>query len=428
MYYYRNLVIFLLIGAYSFALAQNCAPGDSLVQIELHGLKHTHEWVVQRSLEQRVGGFFDSTVARREVNSWQDLDIFAGIELRCVPKEGGVVLRYEFLEMFQYLPSPALKQSDQDGWMLGGALAALNFAGRAMRLELQVRTAVDPWWQAMEYAFYGRAPWLGDWPLAWSGELVKTDSYDALRLFNEQSYYGNVAGTYPWTKGWWVTGQAGFRYLHHTEPQGWLRTGGYDYTPRLGAGLIYDTRDAKSNTTRGIFSEWSLTQAGGFLGGAGDFREYLWDLQGFYPTAWGWWRGSGLLRWRPGLLGFYEMLHQGGANTLRAYNPDPSISGQHELIANFEYRRELLRRRPINLWGIQGFYGLQFVLGADGTLLWTDALGSENVRSSIYGGVHLVVPALERLRIEYGYSPRHKVWNISVGLFEKSATQRWRSR
>jgi len=69
------------------------------------------------------------------------------------------------------------------------------------------------------------------------------------------------------------------------------------------------------------------------------------------------------------------------------------------------------------------------VAGADGALLWNhDLPDSRESRSSLYTGLHLVVPAIDRLRAEFGYSPRDRVWNISVGLFEKTTTQRWRSR
>ena len=39
-----------------------------------------------------------------------------------------------------------------------------------------------------------------------------------------------------------------------------------------------------------------------------------------------------------------------------------------------------------------------------------------------------VFTALERLRIEVGYSPDTKEPKIFVGLYEKNVSQRWRSR
>ncbi|NLB62602.1 MAG: BamA/TamA family outer membrane protein [Fibrobacter sp.] len=427
--YYRNLVFFLLVWGISFASGQNCFPQDSVARIEFVGLKHTKEALVQRYIKHQNGFFYDSTLAQQEVNALFDLGIFAEIKTQCPANgHGGVILQYHFLELFKYLPAPALKQSDQDGWMLGAAFAALNFGGQAVRLELQMRTSVKPWWQSKEFAFYGKSPWLANAPLDWDGEFIKTNSWDALRQFSDDSYYANFAGNYPLSKRCLLWGQIGFKYVNHTEDLAWLRAANYDYTPRVGIGFIYDSRDAKHNPQTGVYSEWSLSQSGGFLGGAGDFQEYLWDLRGFYPSKWGLWVGSTLLRWRPGQMAFYDYLYQGGANTLRAYDSSPEIVGQHEVITNFEYQFPLLKRQPVNLSGVQAFYALNLVVGADGALLWTETLGSENLRSSIYAGLHLILPAINRLRVEYGYSPRHKNWNISVGLFEKSITQRWRSR
>ena len=47
---------------------------------------------------------------------------------------------------------------------------------------------------------------------------------------------------------------------------------------------------------------------------------------------------------------------------------------------------------------------------------------------AVYGGLHLVVPAVDRLRFEVGYSPDRGEPKYFFGMIEKVSTSRWRSR
>ena len=138
---------------------------------------------------------------------------------------------------------------------------------------------------------------------------------------------------------------------------------------------------------------------------------------------------DGLLRFRPGTQDFRERLHQGGANTLRGFDPDSALHGRHEILLNTEVRRILVERHRLSFGDVHGFWGLQAVAGVDGAFLWDSTWPDwEHYRSAAYAGLHLVIPALDRLRFEIGYSPEARDWVVAVGLFEKNITQRWRSR
>ena len=94
-----------------------------------------------------------------------------------------------------------------------------------------------------------------------------------------------------------------------------------------------------------------------------------------------------------------------------------------------EERFDLLRRRPFSILGANLFWGVQLVAGVEGSFLWdTRTPDWGDYRQSIYGGVHLLIPALERLRIEAGYSPDGGGIKIAIGLYDKNVALRWRSR
>ena len=411
---------------------------------DLSGLAHVRAEVVTRELRNQVGKPFSAQAWTEERKALEDLDLFAQVSVTCrdttlsigsnelAPPSSGIALHYGFIELFQYFPTPTVKQSDQDGWMVGGAFAALNLLGWDIRAELQARGTLSPWLQAKEYAFYASAPWAVHWPVAWDLELVKTDSWDPLRSFHDRSLYGNFEFSHMTQShlGGLVTG--GFRAMEHTGAPGshpWLSAGPTDWVPRLGAGVLYDDRDSKADTRRGIYQELRITQSGGWLGGPADYFECLWDARSATPIGPGQLRTNSLLRLRPGTIGFYDRLQQGGANTLRGYSPDSAAHGGQEWLGNIEWRQAMLERRPLRILGIQGFWALQWVLGSDGAFLWDKGQPHwDDYRAAAYVGVHLLVPAIDRVRFELGVNPRSKSWEFTIGLFEKALTQRWRSR
>jgi outer membrane protein assembly factor BamA len=324
-----------------------------------------------------------------------------------------------------------MKQSDQDGWMAGGALAALNFLGQDIRMEVQARFTVEPWMQAKEYAFYASSPYWGDLPLDWKMDYVDVDSWDPLRNYAEKSHNAQVEVKYPWRYPWQIAALGGYRGIEHKNQDqlDWLDAS-IDQALFAGIGAIWDTRDSRTSTQKGLYSEWLLVKNGIANLRSSSHWEMLWDFETNHrlgrndviKTGW-------LFRYRVGSVGFYDRYQQGGANTLRGYFPDSSAHGNSELLYNAEIRKRIVQRKSISLFDIHGYYALDAVLGSDIGLLWDDKLPkAESARSGIYAGIHIVVPAIERVRIEAGINPQNGAWAVTVGLFEKRITQRWRSR
>lgn len=437
----------LLLASLGLAAQGTCTDGTVVQSIRLEGLEHTNPRVVERELVNREGEPFTAEKFEAEKLRLQDLDLFTEVSVSCEkagePAEPGLVkLTYSFKEIFRWIPAPAGKKTDRDGLMLGAALANINVAGEDIRLEVQYRTTVDPFFDKNEAAFYASSPYLFGLPLGWNFEFLLTDSYDNIRDFQEKSILLDLDLEYKFLPHLSLLGTAAYRRLRD-----------FANLPELGLGFAFDYRDSKLDTRDGVYFEYMLTHVG-----AGD--EYLacsaniesdepvetesrfcntdngenyWELLtdarayktfGRFVTG-----ATALVRYRPGDVKFYDYYYHGGANTFRGHEADSGSLGTHEALLTLEERFVLLERRAASVMGVNFFYGVQLVAGLDGSLLWDKGRpGWDNYEGAVYGGVHLVIPALDRIRFEVGYSPDRGEPVFYFGLFDKVTSSRWRSR
>lgn len=415
-------------------MASSCADGKVISSVRYEGLKHTNSRVVDRELLNKAGETFSAEKFQTEKLKLQDLDLFTEIDAVCEPvadSENSVAVVYRFQEIFRWIPSPAGKSTDRDGLMIGLALANLNVLGEDIRAEVQYRTAVDPIFESNEYAFYASSPYLFGLPLGWNFEFLRTDSWDDLRGFQDDSYLADLDVDYEVKPHMSLLGTVAFRYLRDAAG-----------LPEVGLGLAFDFRDSKLDSRKGVYFEYMLTHVGygdnhdsgcvesscEDMGGE-NYWELLTDARA-YLTAWRFITGAtALVRIRPGDVERYDYFYHGGANTFRGHEADSSSLGTHEALLTLEERFVLRERKAASLWGINFFYGLQLVAGLDGSLLWDKGNpGWDNYEGAVYGGLHLVIPALDRVRFEVGYSPDRKEPKFYFGLFDKTTSARWRSR
>lgn len=425
----------------SLKAASECAEGTAIAQVNFEGLKHTKPRVVERELLNRSGEPFSQEKFEAEKRRLQDLDLFTEISVSCE----GTKLTYHFKEIFRWIPAPAGKKTDRDGLMLGLALANINVAGEDIRAEVQYRTTVDPFFDKNEAAFYASSPYLFGLPLGWNFEFLLTDSYDNIRGFQEKSVLLDLDLEYKFLPHLSMLGTAAYRRLRD-----------FANLPEFGLGFAFDYRDSKLDTRDGVYFEYMLTHVG-----AGeeyvacgvniesdelgepveiesrfcnrDYGENYWELLtdarayktfGRFVTG-----ATALVRYRPGDVKFYDYYYHGGANTFRGHEADSGSLGVHEALLTLEERFVLMERHAASLWGINFFYGVQLVAGLDGSLLWDKGRpGWDNYEGAVYGGIHLVIPALDRIRFEVGYSPDRGEPVFYFGLFDKVTSSRWRSR
>ena len=394
-----------------------CSEGVVLSGIGIEGLEHTRPAVVRRELLHRVGDVYSSRKFQAEKSRLQDLDLFTEIESSCTvdSAKATAFLTYRLKEIFRWIPSPAGKSTDRDGLMLGLALANLKVLGQDIRAEIQYRTALDPFLENNEYAVYVSSPYLLGLPLGWNFEFLRTDSWDDIRGLQDDSYLADLDVDYLLKPYLSLLGTVAFRLLV-----------GEANVPEAGTGFAFDFRDSKLDSRRGIYVEYMLTHVGM---GKENYWELLADGRAYFslgPFVTG---ASALARYRAGDVKRYDYLYHGGANTFRGHEADSMSLGRNELLLTLEERFVLRERKAASLWGINFFYGLQLVAGLDGSLLWDGGRpGWDNYEGAVYGGLHLVIPALDRVRFEVGYSPDRNEPVFYFGLFDKSTSQRWRNR
>ncbi len=419
-------------------------------RIDFFGLRETRPFVIKRELVNGENSPFSCDAWFREKARLEDLDIFAEVALEIKEQKDSVILNYSFLELPGFLVFPAMKKTDQLGWMFGPGISIINLLGTDTRIDSYVRTTLFPdIFKATEYQFFAGSPWIGPLPVQYTLLVIRNDSYNPLKEYNERSLNSrlDLLVRIKSQLNLVLSGET-FSVKHDHEHE--LFTGGEsgvhdpvflnpegkDFVPGLGLGLSIDRRDRVINPHSGFYQEVVISQYGGPLGGPADYSEYLFDFRGFFPA------GDNsvflfslLAEYRPGRMGAYDYYHVGGANTLRTYDPVPDYYGQHEILGTLEYRFQLFERKPVSFFGFHLYYGFQLILGTDYAILWMDEESLEEGRryNGYFAGIHILLPYLDRFRIEFGFHDInirdfHGTFGLSFGLFEKTSYQRERVR
>lgn len=427
------VVLSAAVLAFAAADYSTCTDGTVVSSIRFEGLEHTKSRVVERELLNRVGEPFSAEKFEVEKRRLQDLDLFTDISVSCKSSANSELI-YRFVEIFRWIPSPAGKKTDRDGLMIGLALANLNVLGEDIRAEVQYRTSTSPFLDNNEYAFYASSPYLFGLSLGWNFEFLRTDSYDDIRSFQDDSWLVDLDLDYEILPHLSLLATVAGRELKKAA-----------FLPEAGLGFAFDYRDTKLDTRKGVYFEYMITHVGEGnnqdsnckieqaqscegMGGE-DYNEILTDARAYFTLNRFVTGATALARYRLGDVKRYDYLYHGGANTFRGHEADSSRLGVHELLMTLEERFVLMDRHAASLWGVNFFYGVQLVAGLDGSLLWDKGRpGWDNYEGAVYGGLHLVIPALDRLRFEVGYSPDKGEPVFYFGLFDKVTSSRWRSR
>ncbi len=428
LHYRLLLAISLIFAAETGSLCAPCPAPEGLwiSSLEFEGLKQTRSNVVKDALENRKGETFSCAAWEREQNRLKDLGIFAKVDLKAQTTNDSLSLVYTFRELPPYLPLASVNKTDQDGFSIGPSISALNFLGTGKRIDLMARFGGTTEYQA---AISGRQ--LFGKPVEFSAAWIHVDSYNPFDSSHENSHRVKSEGFWPLIKSnhFGATGFAEYFVIEEGRDSITLRKGG-DFVPRLGLGLRWDSRDRALLPRRGVFAEARLTQNGGGLGGPADFWEEMSDIRVYLPLT----RRNGIIadalyQYRYGTkLGYYDWFRVGGANTLRGY-PDNAYFGRNECLFNLEYRFDAMEEKVQSLgpWSLN--YGVQLIAGFDAASLWnSESMQPEKFHPGIYAGLHLLVPGVNRIRLEIGsHDINGRVyWNL--GLFEKTTTQRFRTR
>ena len=393
-------------------------PHNPLVAVRFEGLRHTDLPTVQREIQARPGQECDQACAQADLDQLERLGAFAGLSWARV----GDTLVYRLIELPLVVPVPNGRISDEEGISLGAGLKAPNLFGRAVSGEFLFLLGHSTEWQLNM-----GAPRLGELPLGWEFFTSRTDRKDVGRGYKEVSYTSRASAQGPTDRRLRALAVASVTQVRANRDGIALSADRRDVIPMLRLGGLWDGRDRLSLTTDGFYQEFSVEKAGEPLLGPVDSWEFLSDSRAWIPLTERWGvHASHLLQVQTGRTGGWKTFVLGGANTVRGL-PGNWANAPSEEIGSLELRWLALKTRPIEFWGINLFYGLQLIAGADVGLAWKDDWG-ERQGMGLFSGADLVVPFLERVRLVGSVSPDGWKAGFAVGLFEKTVIERYRVR
>ena len=427
MTFRRPLAALLLLGFSALSAQEerpSCGPWR-FAGLELSGLKRAKPEVVSREWTVARGEAFGCDELERFRMALEGLDLFASAE---VSADGSGTVSVVVEELPPYLPIPSAKISDQDGWLVGPALIALDLFGRDVRLEAHYRTTVHPeFLRSQEFLLFESSPWIGPWKIEHELQMIRVDSWNPLKKYDERSWELDAVFARELLPGWsLLLWGEGFQ-VEANDSALFGKEGGHDRHGILGAGFLAKRMDRELDPRNGWRLEGRWGWAGEPFGNVGSWQELTGDLRLWRrpfrkgPVL----HALALARWRPGDVPFHQLYHQGGANSLRGYGADPDRRSRDELLSTFELRQPILERRPFTALGCSFFVALEGVAGVDAARRGFDADAPGLI--GFYGGLHLLLPGLDRVRFEGAWS-RPEGFSFTIGLYEKTIAQRWRSR
>lgn len=402
--------------------------GRAVTVIEYTGLAHTKPFVVTRQLRTVVGEPLQLEVLAADLVRLDNLGIFASVKATGQADGAGAALSLAFRESLRQVAFPAISYNEQNGWSVGAGGSLLNLFGRNMLLSGRVLFGgVDT------YDFRLADPWFAGNQAGYDVTFTHLQRADKLNGFQEDSH--ELA---PWLtthlgKNGRLGASVGYFRMRSDVAGKTLSPSDEDTFARFGVQLGYDSRDS----WRAPRSGWQNQVEVWRIEGSGNYWWMNLDVRRFQPVGRQKLELSGLLSLQSGQVGVdvpeYMEYRMGGANSIRGYKVEKlglEIFGKNQLLTTAEYVYTLrergyfnpLKRFPIKL-------GIDATVFADLGTAWSDpkAFAYDRFRAGIGTGLRILVPAVDQLRLEIGWSPSGgAVFHFAAGLKLDNQRQRLR--
>jgi len=402
--------------------------GSLVTSIAFNGLKHTKPFVVTREIETAVGRPLQLDVLAADLRRLDNLGIFASVAATGQADGDGVGLTVTVRESIRGVGFPSISYSEQNGWSYGAGATLLNLLGRNILLSGRALFG-----GVQTYAVKLTNPWFAGNHAGYEIGFASLERWDKLNEFREQS--DELA---PWVtthigrKGR-LGGTAGFFQMRSDVPDKTLSASNLDRFARFGVQAGYDSRDSWRAPRHGWHGEAELWRTEG----SGDYWSVNVDLRRFQPVGRQKFELSGLLSMQSGTVGVdvpeYFQYRVGGANSIRGHEVAKlgrEIFGKNQLLTTAEYVVTLLDRRYFNPLGkFPIMLGVEATFFADAGTAWSDphAFAIDRFRGGIGAGVRILIPAVDQVRLETGWSPSGGVvFHFAAGVKLEKQRQRIR--
>jgi len=338
-----------------------------LEKIVIEGNDKTKEKVITREINIEPGDLFNFEKVKKSLQKIYNLGYFEDVTMKLEPgaKEDTIVLVINVIEKNTGKFGIGAGYNSEEGLMGFTSYKEKNLFGGGQKLEAKVEIG-----SRTTYKIAFLEPWLADTPTSFGFEV-----YDTVQK-EEEKEEGEVISEYEEAR---LGGKLTFgRRISDAVDLGIeLKTEKVTYDLISGSSLpdnsnegqtnslmptfTYDTRDNVFNPTSGLYGNFSLEKAGGFLGGDYDFTKYNLTLSTYFST-----RiteevinigsikniadkiSQGVLAFRAkggsanSVLPSFAKYKVGGMNTVRGYDFG-EFSGDKSLVFNAEYRLPLAK-------------------------------------------------------------------------------------
>lgn len=407
--------------------------GREVGAIEYEGLRATKDYIVHREVRTATGSPLDLALLYEDVTRLENLSIFAEVLVSVTPDGAGRVrLVFKLREMPPVIPVIAFLYTEENGFSIGPGVSSLNLTGRA--ISLSGRAYVGG---ADQYWVRSILPWIAGNHFSIDFYAAKLSRPDIRNDFNERSAELTLKmGTYVGDHGR-LLGRASRLYMESDVPGHTIEADNHDELRSLWATIGWDSRDSYRKPRRGWQCELELGKTGGPIGGEGDYETVTLDVRRWLPVG----RSqktllSGLVSLQNGEVGSdfpsYLRYHIGGANSVRGYpvqGPDETQAGRSQMIGTLEHSFSLMPVRRFDVFAWSFGVGLDAALFGDAGVAWDEAgeCSLARTRTGVGGGVRLLVPGAEMMRLEVGWNGQNDpVFHFAVG--SKPNAQRSRVR
>jgi len=338
-----------------------------LEKIIIEGNDKTKEKVITREINIEPGDLFNFEIVKKSLQKIYNLGYFEDVSMKLEPgsEEDKIFLVIKVIEKNTGKFGVGAGYNSEEGLMGFTSYEESNLFGGGQKLEAKVEIG-----GRTTYKIAFLEPWLADTPTSFGFEVYDTAQKE------EEKEEGEIISEYEEER---LGGKLIFgRRISDAVDLGIeLKTEKVSYNLISGSSLpdnsdegqtnsltptfTYDTRDNVFNPTSGLYGNFSLEKAGGFLGGDYDFTKYNLTLSTYFSTKItedviniGSIKNiadkisQGVLAFRAkggsanSVLPSFAKYKVGGMNTVRGYDFG-EFSGDKSLVFNAEYRLPLAK-------------------------------------------------------------------------------------
>lgn len=390
--------------------------GLPVLRIEISGNARTKEYVILRELQTGVGDSLNLATMQKDRTRLTRLSAFSRVEIVPRAEGDGVVYAIAVDETAQIIPALLPGYSEENGWYIGPMVSTTNLLGRAV-----MASALAQWGGVTNYSFNIDSPWLSvaDRQLSLSAGTSYKEREDKIRESQEiSSATGIRTAFYPERRRIFSLG-LGFQLLRTMSDKSGVTLSPsnsdhlYQLEVLLRANSVEDPLDPHSGWVAGVQEK----RTGGALGGDGDSWRTQVDVARYQPlSARGVLAIGGVFASQTGVVGedipTYLQYNLGGTNSVRGYSRTElgkELYGKNQILGTVEYSHLFMSPRQIQLFGLPFLkfrVGMNLVGFVDFGVAWTDPdeLNTDRSRIGYGAGLHLMVPGIDRIRLDVGLS------------------------